>query len=140
MTGNILDSFLKNTLKVYKTVYAPRKSSGQLRPRYPLVWDEEIFQAAYRSYCGKSLKLKKILFAFIFLIIIIFFLLFWNFFSGIDSLSYNHKWLRVSWLYDFLTQILIFTNFGRTNMKTSFDESCSRIGFFKCRTFLDSFC
>ena len=39
MTFNLIDTFVKNTLKVYKTVYVPKESSGQLRPRHPLVWD-----------------------------------------------------------------------------------------------------
>ena len=32
MTANILETFMKNPLEVYKTVYVPKESSGQLRP------------------------------------------------------------------------------------------------------------
>ena len=39
MNGNLIDTFVKTTLKVYETVYVPKESSGQLRPRYPSVWD-----------------------------------------------------------------------------------------------------
>ena len=38
MTANLIDTFVKNTLEVYKTVYVPKESSGQLRPRYAWVW------------------------------------------------------------------------------------------------------
>ena len=39
MTGNLKATLMKKTLKVYETVYVPKESSGQLRPRYPSVLD-----------------------------------------------------------------------------------------------------
>ena len=39
MTVTLIDTFVKKTLKVYKTVYVPKESSGQLRPRYTSIWD-----------------------------------------------------------------------------------------------------
>ena len=84
---------------------------------------ERRFSASYRWHRGKSSMQKSFLLHFSF--IIVFQKICWIFWKGIFDPFYDPKWLPFSWFFDFLTQISIFTNFGRTNMKITFDKSCS---------------
>ena len=84
---------------------------------------EIVFKATYRWNRGESEKQKSFLLHFSF--IIIFQKIFLNIWKGILDPFYNPKWLPFSWFFGFLTQKSIFINFGKTNMKTTFGESCS---------------
>ena len=84
---------------------------------------ERIFSASYWWHRGKSSIQKSFLLHFSF--IIFFQNIFWIFCKCIFDPFYNPKWLPFSWFFDFLTQISIFTNFGRTNMKITSEKSCS---------------
>ena len=84
---------------------------------------EIIFLVPYRWNRGECEKQKSFFLHFSFIIIFQkISLIFWN---GILDPFYDPKWLPFSWFFGFLTQKSIFIIFWRTNMKTTFGESCS---------------
>ena len=82
-----------------------------------------LFKLHIGEIVGKVKNKKSFLLHFSFIIIFQkIFLIIWK---GILDPIYDPKWLQFSWFCWFPTQKSIFINFGRTNMKTTFGESCS---------------